>query len=185
MVQHGHHNVDLPHISYNYSMLKELPRLASLFRLRESRLLVELSSKIQSKIAQGKDIFEVWMLQESDLIQAVARAYAERVVLDQLVLVYSACHNSLKPVLHSMFRLYALVQIEKDIGWFLGEKVLYVEARNEVGNDIRDLCQELAPQACHLVDAFAIPKSAKPPIALDWEKYNITDNKGELIGEKY
>jgi len=44
----------------------------------------------------------------------------------------------------------------------------------------RDMCRELAHQSLHLADAFNIPDHLiQAPIALDWEKYNLTDNQGE------
>jgi hypothetical protein len=49
---------------------------------------------------------------------------------------------------------------------------------------IRFLCSELAPHALALVDSFGIPPHMRhAPIAGDWEKYNETDNFGELISE--
>ena len=49
---------------------------------------------------------------------------------------------------------------------------------------IRLLCSELAPQAIALVDSFGIPAHMRhAPIAGDWEKYNETDNFGEIIPE--
>jgi len=42
------------------------------------------------------------------------------------------------------------------------------------------MCRELAHQSLHLADAFNIPDHLiQAPIALDWEKYNLTDNQGE------
>ena len=55
-------------------------------------------------------------------------------------------------------------------------------AGREVGDAVRALCSALAPQALHLTDAFGIPDYVvQAPIALDWQKYNLVDNKGECV----
>ena len=55
--------------------------LRELFVAREGRLLQQL---IQAMAAAGKgeEMFETWMKQESDLVQATAFAYADREVLE-------------------------------------------------------------------------------------------------------
>jgi acyl-CoA oxidase len=38
---------------------------------------------MQTKIGGGKPLFEVWMGEESDTIQAAAKAYGERICFEQ------------------------------------------------------------------------------------------------------
>ena len=40
---------------------------------------------MKTKIGGGQPLFEVWMKQESDTIQAMARAYGERICLEQCI----------------------------------------------------------------------------------------------------
>jgi acyl-CoA oxidase len=53
----------------------DLEVLLNLFKIREDRLLLELGNKMQEGVSKGKGIFEIWMKDESDLIQHTARAF--------------------------------------------------------------------------------------------------------------
>merc|ERR1712203_805164 len=54
-----------------------------LLRAREQWCLNELASRLAQAKSEGTSLFDAWMLEESDLVQAVAIAYGERVVLEQ------------------------------------------------------------------------------------------------------
>jgi acyl-CoA oxidase len=54
--------------------------LLNLIKLRESLMLKSMTKKT---ITKKNEIFEVWMLNESDLIQDLARTYGERTCLEQ------------------------------------------------------------------------------------------------------
>lgn len=59
------------------------------------------------------------MHEESDLIQACAQSFGERVVVEQFRLVVRAQRDPvLKQTLFSLLALYALTAIEKDIAWY-------------------------------------------------------------------
>lgn len=48
---------------------------------------------------------------------------------------------------------------------------------------VRALCHELAPYSSRLVDAFGIPDHIlAAPLAADWEAFNASDNRGEVLG---
>ncbi|KAF9343732.1 hypothetical protein BGX26_005298, partial [Mortierella sp. AD094] len=64
-----------------------LDSLFKLFQLREAGLFKELASAMQSKMGKGKALFEVWMGEESDTIQAAAKAYGERICFEQTLKV--------------------------------------------------------------------------------------------------
>lgn len=53
--------------------------LHSLFIVREGRLLLQLAQAMGSR--KG-DMFDTWMKQQSDLVQATALAFGEREVLE-------------------------------------------------------------------------------------------------------
>ncbi len=38
---------------------------------------------IQKTMEQGKSIYQVWMMEESDLIQATAKSFGERICVDE------------------------------------------------------------------------------------------------------
>jgi hypothetical protein len=40
---------------------------------------------MNKKTSAGVSIFEAWMKQESDIVQALARAHGDRIVLEQVI----------------------------------------------------------------------------------------------------
>ena len=63
-------------------------------------------------------------MQESDLIQALAKAYAERVVMERCLAVEDACEVGLRPTVAQLRALYAIDALEKDLGWFCSHEVV-------------------------------------------------------------
>ena len=64
------------------------------------------------------------MMQESDLIQGLAKAYAERVVMERCLAVEDACEVGLRPMVAQIRALFAIDAIEKDLGWFCSHEVM-------------------------------------------------------------
>ena len=58
--------------------------LMKVLRLREAVLFQKLGSKMAAAGKAG--VFDTWMLEESDLIQAAARAYGDRLIADRFAL---------------------------------------------------------------------------------------------------
>ena len=59
--------------------IKEMDTLMKLIYLREIILLNELGKNMKTKLGRGEALFDVWMKEESDLIQATAKAFGHRV----------------------------------------------------------------------------------------------------------
>ena len=164
--------------------LRSASFLLRLFEVREDHRLAELALKLKAGKKKGKSIFEVWMLEESDLVQGLAFAYGERVTLERFIHATKTCDPSLRPVLSQLLVLYAVDSIERELGWFLAEGVLSPRLGKEVPEVARELCREVAPYAIELCDAFGIPEHLRfSPIAGDWVAYNSFDNQGELVEE--
>lgn len=158
--------------------------LFRLLEVREAHLLAELALALNSSKKKGNSLFETWMYQESDSIQGLSQAYAERVIFESCMEVLKTCDASLRPILSELFTLSALDWIEKDLGWFVSSGVLSPNQGKKVPEYARALCENLGPHAISLVDAFGIPEHMRyAPIAGDWKKYNETDNFGELLPE--
>ena len=162
-----------------------LNTLLGVFRSRESQRLMELGTRMATKTGAGESIFEVWMKQESDLVQATAAAFAERMCLESFVKVVQANEQSGQPgmdLLRPLCQLYALTRLENELGQLIIEGLLTTEHAKAVPEACRALCQNLAPRSMELVDAFGIPTHmAQAPIAMDWETYNVVDNQGEIV----
>ena len=164
--------------------LSDHPFLLRLLKVRESRLLAELAIRLRNKKQKGKSIFDVWMYEESDLIQGLAQAYSERAIFEACLNTLKTCEADLKPILAKLFSLSAMDWIEKDLGWFVSEGVISKRMARKIPEYGRELCEEIAPYAIDLIDAFGIPEHMRyAPIAGDWEKYNERDNRGELVPE--
>lgn len=163
--------------------LCSLPTLQQLFTAREGRLLSQLTQRMRG-LGSGEEVFEVWMKQESDLVQATATAYAEREVLEACMRGIGKAAPNLRGVLTTLTILYAMRRIEVDLALFLSEGLLPPESAGWVPSHVRALCKQLGPLCLQLVDAFGIPDAlVAAPIAADWVRYNAVDNRGELFGE--
>jgi len=136
---------------------------------------------MQTKVASGATIFQVWMKEESDCVQALARAYGERIILEEFISVLNKADASLKPVLTTLLALYAWHTVEESMAWFLMEGILSREQGLQVVEYSIALCKEVAPEILNIVNAFGYPEHAiQAPIASDWEQYNTYNNIGEI-----
>ena len=158
--------------------------LLSILKARESHLLSELALSLHSKKKQGKSLYDAWMFEESDAIQALSQAYSDRVVYAVSLQALESCENALRPMLEKLFLLSACDWISQDLGWLLTNKIIANKTGRELPIYVRSLCAELGPHALSLIDSFGIPEHMRhAPIAGDWKKYNETDNFGELLSE--
>lgn len=159
-----------------------LADLLHLFVAREKHVMFGLAGRMRSKMGSGKKLFDVWMKEESDGVQGTALCFGERIVLERFIEVIAGCKDAKnKAVLIDMCRLYALRKIEQDIGFFLVNNFFSTKEGKNVSDSVRALCAQLSCYSLDLVSAFKIPDYCiAAPIALDWVKYNVNDNQGEL-----
>ena len=203
---------------------RNVEHLQYLFEARENKICSELKqklgmammyTKVGKKISgilegvgsklQEKGIFNTWMLQEQDTIQAFAKAYADRFVGEAFIEVMSdeasegdkfgsnsalpigpsalatSASSDLKPILEKICNLHMLARIEVDLPWFIQAGLITPEQAGELVDVNRQICAEIAPLAMDLIDAFDLPEDMlAAPIASDWVKFNERDNQGEL-----
>merc|ERR1712042_161293 len=159
--------------------LESLEFLHYLIEMRESSLFSDLGLKLMKAGKAG--MFDTWMMQESDAVQASARSFAERLISERFNATIQSSQESLKPILGKLYQLYLLPIVEKNLGWFMLEGGLPSEVAQSAPIISRRLCAELGPQALALCDAFDISDTMlSAPVALDWVAYNSYDNQGEL-----
>merc|ERR1711879_813979 len=144
-----------------------------------------------------KGLFNTWMYEEQDKIQAFAKSYADRLVAEAFMETISEnsgkgdeykdapiatnASADLEPMLKKLMQLHNLSRIEDDLSFFLVNGVIDEECGNQIIECNRKLCAELAPHALNLVDSFDLPEEVlAAPIATDWVKFNEVDNQGEL-----
>ena len=136
----------------------------------------------QKMKAAGKEgLFSTWMYSESDLIQAAAKAYTERLIAEAFLDQIQSADATLQPILEQLYKQYVTDIIEQNLGTFITAKILDVDAAEGVNAAAAQLCKDIAPDTLALVQSFGIPdQMLSAPIALDWVKYNSYDNQGEV-----
>jgi len=149
---------------------------------KQNKLIEELNNRMTEKVLnQGQKLFDVWMTQESDLIQEVGKGYGEEMVLN--VCLNLAKTGKLGSVNHKLMEkiviLYGLTLIEKDLSWYMMNNVISEKAASELNNVRSKYVKEIALNTTDIVDGFDI-NPVYAPIAEDYLKYNETTNNGEL-----
>ena len=89
------------------------------------------------------------MFKESDAIQGLAQAYAARVAFQSCIEKLQSCEKELHTVLSDLITLAALDWIEKDLGWFLSQKIISAKMGRKVPENARAFCEKIAPNAIH------------------------------------
>jgi acyl-CoA oxidase len=128
-----------------------------LFKKRESFTLNELASRMFIARQNGAPIFDTWMLQESDNVQALATAYGENMTVEQFNKAIQSAKPELKPVLQKLFSLYSLDRIIADGVFFLQNGLINAKQSEAISVEIKRLCHELGDHMPELTSAFGIP----------------------------
>jgi len=162
--------------------ISNLDNQLKLFRLREQLLVKELGANMNKKTSSGVPIFEAWMKQESDTVQALARAHGDRIVLEQVIISIQKLTGGSSKILANVACLYALTQIDANLAWYIVNQLISVQTAATVQPLIREIVKDIAPYSIQLVDVLGVdPRVLYAPIANDWAKYNEIDNRGELV----
>jgi len=157
-----------------------------LFKKREQFVLNDLAGRMFVARQEGKSVFETWMLNESDNVQALATAYGENLALEQFNLAIQTAHPSLVANLKHMFTLYALDRVVTDGVFYLQNGIVNAKQMGEMQTEIQRLCALLGKEAVELTGGFGIPDHMHhAPIANDWVEYNRNENDGELKDQSY
>eukprot|EP00842_Homolaphlyctis_polyrhiza_P004901 jgi/Hompol1/5411/HPOL_001993-RA len=164
--------------------ITQLDTLIKLSKAKEIALVQELGTVMKTKTAAGKSVFQVWMKEESDLIQATSKAYGESMCLEQtLAVLKSVTDAGLKDVLGRIVHLFAHTLISQDLAWYMSNGWISPATGKLVTSHQRQLIKEFAPYTKNVVTALGLkPWMVFAPIANDWAEYNRVDNKGELVG---
>ena len=156
-------------------------RPMKLVRFRKRQLLFQLAKKMRKAKAAGKQaVFTTWMQQESDLVQAVAQAYGDHLVLRACK---SACQQQQSALLNDVCELYELGLLQTSADWYLQQGLLGRYAYRQLKSRISHLCWVLSGKVEELIAGFNIPDHLiYAPIAKNWEHFNRqeSDNQGEL-----
>lgn len=150
----------------NPEHLRSIDFQQAAFAYREHTLLQSAARRLKRRIDDGMDTFDAFVEVQDHLV-TLARAHAERVVLDRFIEGIDACEDDqVCAALHQLRNLFALYHIEQDRGWFLEQGYLEGGKAKAIRNEVNTLCTEIRPYAGALVDAFGIPDAClAAPIA--------------------
>lgn len=166
--------------------LDNLEDLYSLFSRREIALVKILGERIQKDVVSGKKVFDTWMYEESNSIQALSLAYGQRIVLEQCMKSLSTCDKSIVATLKLLYILYAQCCILENLDVFLENELISPGQVAGLKKSINKLVKDINNNADEIVSGFGIPDDILfAPIAEDWIAYNKHDNKGEYLVSKY
>lgn len=134
-----------------------------------------------NKVLAGQQLFDVWMKEESDLIQAVARSYGEHMCLLQFRQNVAKTGGRAQDLLQRLYNVYELWLLDRDLAWYLMEDILTAKEGQRVINGLGQAVKDMAPYAMDAVASFLIPESLiHAPIGTDWIHYNAGNHMGEL-----
>lgn len=169
---------------YNFKLdISDYQTIETLFQNRQNYLSCELVYNI----SKDKDIFNIWMMNQSDTIQHLAKAYGESIVIQQFIKQINDCDNiHIKNVLNELFLLYSYSRIKEDTQFFLINNFISKNKFKEINTKINQLNKSLGKKSLDLVDSFGIPEwMIHAPMANNWEEYNKHQNNGELKNKSY
>jgi acyl-CoA oxidase len=158
----------------------------NLFRLREEILLSELAYKMNKS---KKNIFNTWMYKESDLIQETAKAYGDRLAIEEFFKTINNLdeqNDELLIILNELYFVYVLSEVKNNIGFFMGENIITSNQYKVIKDLLNHYNYNISYVSDELVDSFDIPKWMNyAPISNNWERYNDHENNGEIINDYY
>ena len=138
-------------------------------------------------MSQTKDIFDTWMMKQSDNIQALATNYAEyEVVREFNKQIGLMKDNDMKKILIDLYQLYCFDRIKNDSNYLITNNLICKSKLVEINDKIEKLNKKLAGKSLDLVNSFGIPDwMIHAPMANNWEEYNSYQNEGELKNKSY
>lgn len=170
--------------------LDSLDIILNLIMWREKYYVEKLMSNMMKKVAEEKkDLFDVWMKEESDLVQNVALSHGERVIFEYGYNLLNGKvkdpHNiqigaNLKGLFEYIFRLFGLEIVNKELALYLVNGIVSTKAASSVEGSIHALVKKLNPYMEKIADSFDVFESYWTPIAANYVGYNSAPNKGEV-----
>ena len=159
---------------------RDLGSLAQLIRVFEVKLLNSLKAKLA-----GKNIFDAWMYQESDLIQATSRIHGERICMEAFFAALQKLEGKERQVLEKMLHVFVLDIVRRDTAVLLAYDLIDTALVKSIPDVINPVIKDVGKEIHALVDAFDVkPWMLQAPIAGDWKGYNQGDWRGEAAMAK-
>ncbi|KAF9433564.1 hypothetical protein BGZ76_009270 [Entomortierella beljakovae] len=162
-----------------------LDDLLLLFQLREIGLFQELDTSLNTKLKNGEALFNVWMGEESDVIQAAAKSFGERVCFEQTLALIGTLTDGSKSIMEAFLLLWGLTLIETYSTWYLTRGLISSKTALDVPQLVRDAVASIGMNGMELCGILGVDERLLfAPIAGQkgqLETYNEGDNNGELL----
>lgn len=125
-------------------------------RYREQDLVASAATRLRGRMGK-MNAFEAFDSMADHLVSA-ASAYTDRIVAESFVnAVRTTKDFEVRRQLELLCALYALDTIHNDSGWFQEQGYISGGKARAIREQVNTLCDEIRPQAVHLVNAFGIP----------------------------
>lgn len=167
--------------------LCQLETIQNLLRRREASLYNALVNKMGDLRSNGKSPYDILMKHVSDEMQDLATSYGERIAMEQSILaVNTKLQNpDYKRILSTHFKIYGIEVILNNLGFFLSEEAISVDAAKQLREKYRELIREAAQSIDTIINNLNVPVHAlHTPIAGDYVKYNEKPYNGEVLKAK-
>ncbi len=163
--------------------IMNLEVLNDLLKIRETKLLEILADKTMNNL---DNVYKVWMLEESNLIQDLSMVYGERYCLEAAIKAFGSkkyLYYLYSSVLVNVMTLFAACHVKKNLSWYLLNESISKIAANKIGDQINTLIKDISKYSMEICEGFGIPRhSIFAPIYTGYEKYYSVD---KTDGEHY
>ena len=169
---------DLPKVA----RIDDLTVLKSLIALKLNLTTEALVQSMGQKVLiEKRSLFEVWMQEDSDLVQQVAHAYGDNLIFAHCCDMGKAGQwgNTNSAVMERLVVLYGLGIVEQNLAWYLFNGAVSPAMAKTLADVRSGVVKSLAPHVNGIVEGLKVgdPNS---PIAGDYLEYNSKPNNGEL-----
>ncbi len=123
---------------------------------REEHVVDGLARRMERARRPGVDEFAVYLDCQTHMLEA-AQAHLDRRIMEAFAVAVEDGGDEHGALLNTVCDLHALATIEANRGWYQEHQRLSATRSKAISRTVDDLCDELAPVAVDLVDAFAIP----------------------------
>ncbi|KAK7092006.1 peroxisomal acyl-coenzyme A oxidase 1-like [Littorina saxatilis] len=130
--------------------------LIQAFAHRAARVTREAAQSLQTSIGKGENPGQAWNSNSVQLV-AAAKAFTQLYVVRVFAEAVETMRGSLRRVMESLWRLFAVHNIVSSLGDFLVDGYLSTQQVSLLESAERDLLKELRPDAVSLVDALDFP----------------------------
>lgn len=136
----------------------EIQTLIDLVYHREIEIINELVNTTKQKVVEGKSIYDIWMYESGDLVQMLARAFAERVVVQFCWESIQKAPQGAKYVLTQYFYLHLQTLVLNNLSWYFVNEYISKNSSKSLLNQFKNTVKVVHLFALRTVNSFGIPE---------------------------